>query len=113
MAKNKVSKKDESNFLNDAELRRLESCHYEQRLKEKELQIAKLNSRIADLELKLFSANYTLKNKELEELKKNEEQKNYEFKKEKEKGARVVSEIGESKGLNNSWGYDPMTGEIK
>lgn len=103
---------DDKMYLSESELRSLENVHNEQRVSEKDVKISSLNVKIAELELKLFSANYTLKSKELEELKKDREQKNYKFQKNKEKGAKIVSEIGESKGLKKQWGFDPITGEI-
>lgn len=103
---------NEAKFLKDSELREIEGSHYEQRICEKDLTIAKLKKEKADIELKLMSSNYLLKQQQIQELSASIKSSENLLNKRKEKGKELIGSIGEVYDLENKWGYDPITGEI-
>lgn len=104
---------EDKKFLSQEQLFKMQDMHKDQLIAKKDLDYACLELKKADTELTLLSANYTLKTKEIEERKLYKNEMKKELLERKNRGKGLVQKIRKDFELNENWGYDPLTGEIK
>jgi len=112
MSKSKKQNNIEKKLSVD-ELVRLEKSHLERQNREMSIKLCEEELKRLDKEKRLLSAEYTLKLKEIQE-KNNERNEIIEKNSQKNKEHKEFTDsIREKFKLNDVWGFDPLTGEIK
>lgn len=113
MAKKKEDTVEKLTHLTDTDMRYVEGMHSQESNALRVVEIETLKLQKLNIELKLLSANYTLKNKEAEEQKATLESKQKELLAIRESNKTRLKSFATEKGLEEKWGYNPLTGEIK
>ena len=104
---------DGKRYLSAEQLFDIKDFHKDQTIAQKDLEISELQLKKTEIESKLLSANYTLKMKEIEERRLAKSEKKKELLERKNKGKKFIQKIRKDFDLNENWGFDPITGEIK
>jgi hypothetical protein len=100
-------------ILSIQELKDLESSHCQQQISEVKLRSEKILLDKLKTDLELLQAKFKLKNVDVEKQVQKVEAVKKELERNKEKGKELTNKIKEEYDLNERWGFDPLTGEIK